>query len=214
MVTTRIRLGTLVASPNFRHPVPFAKELMTLDDICGGRLTVGIGAGGEGWDAAVLGHDPWTPAERAGRFTEFVELTDLVLRQPATSYQGRYYRADGARNIPGCVQQPRTPFAIAATGARGMQTVAKFAQMWVTTGDPAGGERLPAGAGVALVRSQMRLLDDACAQCGRDPSDIARMVLTGVQLDPGLGSAEGIPRRRGPLRRGGRHGLWHSLASS
>ena len=55
LVTERIRLGPLVASPNFRHPVPFAKELVTLDDISGGRLTLGIGAGGTGWDATVLG---------------------------------------------------------------------------------------------------------------------------------------------------------------
>src|SRR5580704_1217263 len=45
LVTERLRLGTLVTSPNFRHPVTLAKELMTLDDISEGRLTVGIGAG-------------------------------------------------------------------------------------------------------------------------------------------------------------------------
>ena len=45
VVTERIRLGTLVASPNFRHPVPFARELVTLDDLSNGRLTLGIGAG-------------------------------------------------------------------------------------------------------------------------------------------------------------------------
>src|SRR5688500_5804313 len=43
--TDRIRIGTLVASPNFRHPVPFARELLALDDISGGRLTVGLGSG-------------------------------------------------------------------------------------------------------------------------------------------------------------------------
>src|ERR671918_474002 len=58
-VTSSIRLGTLVASPNFRHPVPFARELVSLDDVSGGRLTVGLGAGGEGWDATVLGQAPW-----------------------------------------------------------------------------------------------------------------------------------------------------------
>src|SRR5881227_993731 len=74
MATERIRLGTLVASPNFRHPVPLAKELMTLDDISGGRLTLGIGAGGEGWDATMLGHPAWSRPERADRFAEFVGL--------------------------------------------------------------------------------------------------------------------------------------------
>src|SRR2546421_6562234 len=59
LATTRIRLGPLVASPNFRHPVPFAKELMTLDDVCGGRMTLGIGSGGAGGDATMLGQEPW-----------------------------------------------------------------------------------------------------------------------------------------------------------
>ncbi|MGZ4589020.1 MAG: LLM class flavin-dependent oxidoreductase, partial [Mycobacteriaceae bacterium] len=44
VTTSRIRLGTWVASPNYRHPVPFAKELMTLDDLSGGRFILGIGA--------------------------------------------------------------------------------------------------------------------------------------------------------------------------
>src|SRR3712207_3083665 len=64
VATSRIRLGTLVASPNFRHPVPFAKELMTLDDVSGGRVTVGLGAGGVGWDATALGQEPWPTRER------------------------------------------------------------------------------------------------------------------------------------------------------
>jgi alkanesulfonate monooxygenase SsuD/methylene tetrahydromethanopterin reductase-like flavin-dependent oxidoreductase (luciferase family) len=46
--TARVRLGTLVASPNFRHPAPFAKELMTLDQLSGGRLDVGVDEGTEG----------------------------------------------------------------------------------------------------------------------------------------------------------------------
>ena len=71
----------MVASPNFRHPVPFARELLALDDISGGRLVVGIGAGGVGWDATTLGNEPWSPAERAGRFEEFVELLDRLLRE-------------------------------------------------------------------------------------------------------------------------------------
>ena len=48
LTTTTIRLGTFVASPNFRHPVPFAKELMSLDDLSGGRFQLGVGAGGVG----------------------------------------------------------------------------------------------------------------------------------------------------------------------
>ena len=53
--TSTLRLGTWVASPNFRHPVTLAKDLMTLDDVSGGRVIAGVGAGGIGWDATVLG---------------------------------------------------------------------------------------------------------------------------------------------------------------
>ncbi|WP_234355621.1 LLM class flavin-dependent oxidoreductase [Kitasatospora aureofaciens] len=67
--TERIRLGTLVTSPDFRHPGTLAQELTTLDDISGGRLTVGIGAGGTGFDTQVLGGGEWTPRQRADRFT-------------------------------------------------------------------------------------------------------------------------------------------------
>src|SRR4030095_6385162 len=82
VTTSRLRLGTLVASPNFRHPVPFAKELMTLDDISNGRITVGLGAGTDGVDALALGKQPWLPRERADRFYEVVALLDRLLDDP------------------------------------------------------------------------------------------------------------------------------------
>ena len=106
VVTTRMRLGTLVASSNFRHSVSFAKEIITLDDVSAGRFTLGIGAGGDGWDATVLGQRAWSRRERAERFVEFVHLLDRLLRDPATSYQGRFYSANEARTYPGCVQEP------------------------------------------------------------------------------------------------------------
>jgi alkanesulfonate monooxygenase SsuD/methylene tetrahydromethanopterin reductase-like flavin-dependent oxidoreductase (luciferase family) len=188
--TKRIRLGTLVASPNFRHPVPFAKELMTLDDVCGGRLTLGVGSGGEGWDATMLGQAAWSRAERAERFLEFVELLDRLLREPAASYRGRFYSAEEARTYPGCVQRPRIPFAVAAAGPRAMRLAATFGQSWVTTGDP---RRQPAAdvpAGVRVVRDQIARLEELCSHAGRDPESLGRLVLTGPLLDPGLGSVE------------------------
>jgi len=190
LATERIRIGPLVASPNFRHPVPFAKELVTLDDISEGRLMLGIGAGGEGWDATVLGHAPWLPVERAERFAEFVEVLDVVLRAPAASYTGTWYSANEARTYPGCVQQPRIPFAVAAGGPRGMALAARFGEMWVTTGDRTGDGSLDAARGAALVGAQIEMLETACADGGRDPASIARLVLTGAELDAGLQSED------------------------
>lgn len=175
-VTSRIRLGTLVASPNFRHPVPFAKELMTLDDVSAGRLTLGIGAGSESHDAAVLGVPAWPAAERSARFAEFISLLDTLLTSPATTSAGQFYSADDARMLPGCVQRPRLPFAIAATGPRGMRVVARYAQTWVTYGDPAS----PAEAHFEGLPRLISLLDAACSDAGRDPSTVSRLVLTGA----------------------------------
>jgi alkanesulfonate monooxygenase SsuD/methylene tetrahydromethanopterin reductase-like flavin-dependent oxidoreductase (luciferase family) len=189
LATERIRLGPLVASPNFRHPVSFAKELITLDDVSGGRLTLGIGSGGVGWDASVLGGEPWSAKERADRFAEFVALTDRLLREPETSYDGRFYSADGARTYPGCVQQPRVPFAVAATGPRAMALAAQYGDTWVTTGDY-GEAQLPSREGAAVVRAQIDMLETACERIGRDPASISRLVLAGIRLDSGLASAE------------------------
>jgi alkanesulfonate monooxygenase SsuD/methylene tetrahydromethanopterin reductase-like flavin-dependent oxidoreductase (luciferase family) len=136
-VTSRIRLGTYVATPNFRHPVRFARESTALDDISGGRLILGLGAGGIGFDSAVLGGTELTPRARVDRFAEFLELFDTILRQPSTTWSGEWFSAVDARSIPGPVQQPRPPFVIAANGPRALRLAARFGDGWVTTGPQA-----------------------------------------------------------------------------
>src|SRR4029453_764704 len=110
VATSRLRLGTLVASPTFRHPLTFAKELMTLDDISDGRVTAGIGAGGDGFDATALRTVAWSGRERTERFEEFVALLDRLLIEPATSYEGQYYVANEARAFPGGREKTPLPF--------------------------------------------------------------------------------------------------------
>jgi alkanesulfonate monooxygenase SsuD/methylene tetrahydromethanopterin reductase-like flavin-dependent oxidoreductase (luciferase family) len=190
LVTTSIRLGVLVASPNYRHPVPFAKEIMSLDDLAGGRLTLGLGAGSVGYDASILGTPPWSRRERTERFVEFVDQLDVLLREPAVSITGAYYSATEARNHPGCVQQPRVPFAVAAAGPRGMRVAAAHGTSWVTYGDLSGAEHVDPVAGSRIVADQVTLLEEACHELGRDPDSIERIVLTGPQLDPCVDSVE------------------------
>jgi alkanesulfonate monooxygenase SsuD/methylene tetrahydromethanopterin reductase-like flavin-dependent oxidoreductase (luciferase family) len=134
----------------------------------------------------MLGEPAWSRRERTERFEEFVELTDLLLRSPHASWQGHHYAAHEARTAPGCVQQPRVPFAIAATGPRGMRLAARFAQTWVTTGDRSGDGPADPVTGARIVGEQMRRLDDVCLAAGRDPASLARLVLTGPALDGGL----------------------------
>lgn len=177
--TDRLRLGTLVTSPNFRHPVTLAKELISLDDISGGRITLGIGAGGNGFDATALGQEAWTPKERADRFAEFVPLLDQLLVEDAVSHRGTYYSADEARNIPGCVQRPRLPFAVAATGPRGLKLAARYGQAWVTTGDPKLYESGTPAQSLEALRGQIGKLGNACAELGRDVTELDKILLTG-----------------------------------
>jgi alkanesulfonate monooxygenase SsuD/methylene tetrahydromethanopterin reductase-like flavin-dependent oxidoreductase (luciferase family) len=168
--TTRIRLGTWVASPNFRHPVAFAKELMTLDELSQGRFVLGVGAGGTGFDATVLGDDELTPGERVARFAEFVEALDLLLTQENTTYDGAWYHSVEARMVPGCVQKPRLPFVIAANGPRAMKVVARHGQGWATTGvtpSDDGPDRWWAALPDAVGR-----LGDALVAAGREPGDV------------------------------------------
>jgi alkanesulfonate monooxygenase SsuD/methylene tetrahydromethanopterin reductase-like flavin-dependent oxidoreductase (luciferase family) len=188
--TSSIRLGTLVASPNFRHPVVFAKELVALDRISDGRAVAGVGAGAvTGWDTHMLGKAELTGPERADRYQEFVELLALLLREGAASYEGKWYVADEARTHPGPVQQPRLPLAIAASGPRGMRLAAAHGDTWVTTGDLKVEGPLDIDASARLVGRQVQRLDDICAADGRDPATLRRLVSTGGQLASGLESA-------------------------
>ncbi|GAB3286052.1 LLM class flavin-dependent oxidoreductase [Parasphingorhabdus pacifica] len=168
--TEHIRLGTLVASPNFRHPVHFARQLTALDDIADGRLTVGIGSGGTGFDSTVLGHPQLSAGQRTGRFAEFVELLDKILTQDSTSYDGEYFSAVEARRAPGCVQMPRLPFLIAANGPRAMRLAVRFGRGWVTEGVRTDDTET---WWKAVTESAMRFTDTLHAE-GRDPMRIER----------------------------------------
>jgi alkanesulfonate monooxygenase SsuD/methylene tetrahydromethanopterin reductase-like flavin-dependent oxidoreductase (luciferase family) len=169
-VTSTIRLGTLVASPNFRHPVPFAREITTLDDVCAGRLLLGVGAGGEGHDAEVLGRAALSAGERAGRFIEFVELLDQLLVRQRVSWNGTWYTAVDARATPGCASRPRVPFVVAANGPRTIALAARLGQGWVTTGtvhDSLDGWWTSVAAAAAT-------FDAALDAAGRRDGDVAR----------------------------------------
>lgn len=188
-VTERLRLGTLVTSPNFREPVTFAKDVMTLDDLSDGRITIGLGAGTTGFDATVLGGEPWPARERADRLRDFTVLLDRLLTEPAVTHAEGYYRAHEARTIPGPVQSPRVPFAIAATGPRGLRLTARYGQAWVTTGDDRLADTTSAEVRAA-VHAQVQRLEAASTDAGRDPSGIEKILLTGFTPDRPLASVD------------------------
>ena len=182
-VTSRIGLGLLVASPNFRHPVSFARQLTSVDDISGGRLALGLGAGtgGTSFDTAVLGIPPLTVRQRADRFAEFAELLDLILRTDRVTWHGEYYTAVDARNRPGCVRAPRVPFVVAGHHRRSIEVAARLGDGWVTIGTTA--DNLDKTIGTTAdnldkwwdsVADGIHRLEDALGAAGRDPVTVPK----------------------------------------
>jgi hypothetical protein len=137
-----------------------------------------------------MGQAAWSPRERADRFGEFVPVLDRLLTEPVVTYEGEFYSAQEVRNIPGCVQRPRIPFAVAATGPRGMQVTARYGQAWVTYGDPRGPGDVPVDECPAVISRQMDKLEIACAEIERDMGDLDRVLLQGSTAERPLDSVD------------------------
>jgi alkanesulfonate monooxygenase SsuD/methylene tetrahydromethanopterin reductase-like flavin-dependent oxidoreductase (luciferase family) len=189
-VTERVELGTMVASPNFRHPVTLAQEAVTVDHVSNGRFVLGIGAGGVGFDSTVFGQAPLNPAQRVARLDEFVEVFARLFEDDVVSYSGVYYTVSEGIVRPGAVESPRVPIAVAANGAKSLAVVARRADAWITLADADSPE-----ARVELVRTNVRRLDDACAAIGRDPSTVRRIFMS----DQPLGSVSSFEDLAGEL---------------
>jgi alkanesulfonate monooxygenase SsuD/methylene tetrahydromethanopterin reductase-like flavin-dependent oxidoreductase (luciferase family) len=159
--TSRVELGPLVSCMSFRNPALLAKIAATTDEISGGRLILGIGAG---W------HEPEYHAygfpfdHRVSRFADGVEIVAGLLRAGWVNVSGRYERA------PNCELRPRgprpggIPLMIGGKGERMLKLTACYADLWNTTwlSDP---------ADFVLLNTAV---DAACEAGGRDPSTLAR----------------------------------------
>ncbi len=190
VVTQRARLGTLVATPNFRHPVTLARDALALDDISGGRFDLGVGPGSEGFDASALGQEPWSPGHRLERFAEFLELLAPIIEGDASARhtaQTEHYAAAEAPSTPGALQRP-LPLTVAAGGPKGMALVARYARSWVTIG-PTGPVERTAETIFAAVRAQLNALAVACAAAGRDAASVGKVLLW-MPAAPAIESAE------------------------
>ncbi|WP_232678439.1 LLM class flavin-dependent oxidoreductase [Nocardioides sp. R-C-SC26] len=129
-VTSRIGLGTLVSSPNFRHPYLLFRDAQALDDVSGGRFLLGVGTGGD-VDSRVLDAAPLTVRERVDRFEEFVRTLVALRTGDDVTLAGRWASLRDARTLPG---PGRTPLLVAANGPRSVRLAAEVGDGWITTG--------------------------------------------------------------------------------
>jgi F420-dependent oxidoreductase-like protein len=158
----RVRIGTLVYGNTYRHPAVLANMAATVDQISGGRFTLGVGAGWQINEHEQYGIELPPVKQRLDRFVEALEVLRGLLRQPTTTLDGEYYRLTDAYCEPKPVQEP-LPILIGGGGERRMlRIVAEYADMWNTWGRP------------ELIAHKSAILDERCAELGRDPKAIAR----------------------------------------
>jgi alkanesulfonate monooxygenase SsuD/methylene tetrahydromethanopterin reductase-like flavin-dependent oxidoreductase (luciferase family) len=169
MVTTRVRIGLLVGAIVSRSPTLLAKQAQVVDHASSGRLDIGIGAGGGPTDQEMWGVESWSPAERAERFGEYIQVVDALLRSTDVTHVGRWYSTTGAAMTPGFIQKPRPSLVLAAHGHRTLATAARFADSWNTFGPT-----------LADAKRNASELDRACEDIGRDPATIRRSALIGL----------------------------------
>lgn len=160
--TQRLRVGTMVTGIHYRHPAVLANIVSTLDIISRGRLELGVGAGWNEEESSAYGIELGSPRERSDRFEEACEVLIGLLSQERTSFSGRFYQLDKARNEPKGPQQPHPPICIGGGGEkRTLRTVARFAQHWNFVG----------GSPEEFARKR-EVLYSHCAAVGRDPKEI------------------------------------------
>jgi len=119
--TNRIRLGTLVTPATFRLPGPLAITVAGVDEMSGGRVELGIGAGWFAAEHTAYGIPFPETGERFDRFVEQVEIIDGLWRAPAGqpfSYDGRYYQLADSPALPKPQQQPRPPIILGGAGKK------------------------------------------------------------------------------------------------
>lgn len=180
--THRIRLGSMVTHCIFRNPAVLARTAMTVDQMSGGRLELGMGTGASDYDWTMTGAGkPWPFGERVDRFKEVVDIVDGLLRGTLNTYTGHYYRVSDACLMPGPVQLPRPRLIIGAGGPRMIKLAARYADAWVTEGayrDLWGTDATISDV-LRITRERSDLLNEEATALGRDPATIARIFATG-----------------------------------
>jgi F420-dependent oxidoreductase-like protein len=157
--TSRIRIGNLVLCNSYRNPALLAKTLSTIDDISGGRLEIGIGAGWFRREYEAYGYEFPSAGVRLAQLEEALQIMKLMFTESTPSFRGRYHNIDRAYNVPKPAQKPHPPITIGGKGEKILlRLVARYADRWnavVSNADE--------------FDHKLRVLKEHCAVVGRDP---------------------------------------------
>jgi F420-dependent oxidoreductase-like protein len=161
--TKTIRLGTLVTGVTYRNPALLAKVATTLDIVSSGRAILGLGAAWNEDEHRGYGYGFPPVGERISRLEEALQICRAMFREEAPTFEGRYYRIEGALNFPRPIQPNGPPIMIGGGGEqRTLKLVAQYADICNIFGD------------AAMVRHKMDVLERHCETVGRDPGTIVK----------------------------------------
>jgi len=197
-VTRSLRVGTLVIANDFRHPAVLAKEVTTLDQLSGGRVELGLGAGflREEFERAGLTFYP--NKVRVDRLAESLQVLDPLLRSCQVTHQGEHYTFDGFVNFPPPVQQPRPPILVAGAGRRVLSIGAQHADTVALLSAPLTGGVLVDSAEARSARHVTEQVDVVRKAAGERIQDLELSVFaTLVAAENRQAAADKLARQRG-----------------
>jgi alkanesulfonate monooxygenase SsuD/methylene tetrahydromethanopterin reductase-like flavin-dependent oxidoreductase (luciferase family) len=169
--SARLEFGSLVSPVSFRHPVWLARQAMALDDLSGGRMVLGVGAGWMEREHAAFGFELGDVKTRMRRFAEALQVIDLLVRRDEpVSFSGRFYTLQDARLLPRSPRPGGVRLLVGGAGpTRTLPLTARYANAWNS------GPRSPEG-----YREVSTLLDELVAKAGRQPRDVRRTLMQQV----------------------------------
>lgn len=183
-VTSRVELGTLVACNSFRNPALLAKMAHTVDEISGGRLILGLGAG---WNEPEYSAFGFPFDHKADRFEEALQIIHPLLKKGYVDFEGKYYQAKNCEISPKSPRVEGIPLLIGAFMPRMMNLTAQYADMWNA-------------CYMSIPRSTekpLRALKKACKEMKRDINSIQKTFLIHLAFPDLLGWEK--DKKRGTL---------------
>jgi F420-dependent oxidoreductase-like protein len=171
--TTRIRLGTLVSPVTFRHPGSFAKVVTTVDEMSGGRIEVGVGAGWNDQEHSQFGLPFPEIKARADLMEDELAILHGLWEEPdGWSFEGKQVAIADAGFNPKPMQRPHPPIIVGGEGSpRSLRLAARYADEYNMSGSS------PEKCGEAYAR-----LDEECRKIGREPATVTHSVMAGLLM--------------------------------
>ena len=177
--TSRITIGPLVACTSFHNPAMLAKLAATVDEISGGRLILGLGAG---WNETEYRAFGFPFDRRVARFAEAFTIIRSLLRDGRVDFEGEFYSSRDCELVP----RPRPggpPLMVGSIGERMLELTVPYVDAWNAWFSWTGNRP----EGVEALRAKV---DAACAAAGRKPGDVERTVAVLVRLPGATGRGE------------------------